>query len=98
MSSLQKCRGMQGYHCQASVFQVTINEVKQRIPRLYEQGADYLRIGLYVMCWFQWVLSGSSVERIAETRKAGAMIPLPLGIVNMLLFLSASGGDSCEAY
>ncbi len=36
---------MKGYHCQVSVFHATVNEVKQRIVRLYEQGADYLRIG-----------------------------------------------------
>jgi hypothetical protein len=30
----------------------------QRITQLYEQGADYLRIGEYVKLWFKWVRSG----------------------------------------
>ncbi len=36
----------------------TIERFKERIARLYEQGADINRIGQYFQKWFQWTRSG----------------------------------------
>ena len=36
----------------------TIENFKRRIARLYEQGADSIRIGRYVRKWFQWLYGG----------------------------------------
>ena len=36
----------------------TINKMKERIARLYEQGADSVSIGQYVLRWLRWVLAG----------------------------------------
>ncbi len=36
----------------------TFERFTERITRLYEQGADYVRIGEYVRHWFKWVRSG----------------------------------------
>lgn len=36
----------------------TIENFKRRIARLYEQGADSIRIGRYVQKWFQWLFGG----------------------------------------
>ena len=76
----------------------TLRRFAERIARLYEQDANYLRIGQYVRCWFQWVWSGISEKRTAKTRKAGAMKPLPLGnaVMMLVLLLSASDADSCK--
>ena len=62
----------------------TLGRFVESVARLYEQGANYLRIGQYVRRWFQWVWSGSSEKRIVETRKAGAMTALPLGNADMV--------------
>lgn len=35
-----------------------INLMKERIARLYEQGADAVSIGQYVLRWFRWVKAG----------------------------------------
>lgn len=32
----------------------------ERVSRLYEQGADFVRIGEYVRHWWRWVRSGVS--------------------------------------
>ncbi len=45
-----------------SVSVVTINNFVERISRLYEQGADYVRIGEYVRHWFKWVKTGIIVD------------------------------------
>ncbi len=60
---------MQDSHCQVSGFLTTVNEVKQRIVRLYEQGADSFRIGQYVRRWLQWVQRGCSDNRMVETEQ-----------------------------
>ncbi len=36
----------------------TLKRFKQRMTQLYEQGADYLRIGEYVRHRFKWVRAG----------------------------------------
>ncbi len=36
----------------------TFERFAERITRLYEQGADCLRIGEYVKHWFKWVRTG----------------------------------------
>ncbi len=41
-----------------SVAQATVNNMKQRIARLYEQGADAFSIGQYVIRWMRWVRGG----------------------------------------
>jgi hypothetical protein len=38
----------------------TIKRFANRIVRLYEQGADSVRIGQYVLKWQQWVSAGNS--------------------------------------
>ena len=38
----------------------TINNMKERIARLYEQGACAARIGQYILRWVQWLLGGLS--------------------------------------
>ena len=50
-----------GYHFEPeglSVAVITIERFKERITRLYEQGADIHRIGQYVLKWLQWTRSG----------------------------------------
>jgi hypothetical protein len=42
----------------AGVAQATSEKFAARINRLYEQGADAVRIGQYVRRWFQWMRSG----------------------------------------
>ena len=47
-----------GYHFELvglSVAVKTIERFRERITRLYEQGADLVRIGQYVLKWHQWV-------------------------------------------
>ncbi|MCP4254013.1 MAG: hypothetical protein GY775_11505 [Candidatus Scalindua sp.] len=40
----------------------TFERFTERISRLYEQGADYLRIGVYVKHWLKWVKTGLSIK------------------------------------
>jgi RNA-directed DNA polymerase len=50
-----------GYHFELeglSVAGKTIERFKERISRLYEQGADINRIGQYVLKWLQWTRTG----------------------------------------
>ena len=50
-----------GYHLELeglSVADKTIERFKERISRLYEQGANINRIGQYVLKWVQWTCSG----------------------------------------
>jgi RNA-directed DNA polymerase len=50
-----------GYHFEPeglSVADQTIERFKERIARLYEQGADINRIGQYVLRWLQWSRAG----------------------------------------
>jgi hypothetical protein len=50
-----------GYHFELqelSVADITIERFKERISRLYEQGADISRIGQYVLKWVQWTHTG----------------------------------------
>ena len=37
----------------------TVRRCVERMTRLYEQGADFIRIDDYVRCWFAWERSGS---------------------------------------
>ena len=56
-----------GYHFELeglSVAVKTIERFKERIFRLYEQGADINRIGQYVLKWAQWTCA-----RIYELHK-----------------------------
>ena len=45
---------------------LTIKRFTVRIARLYEQGADYLRIGVYVKHWVKWVRTGLRRKGWAE--------------------------------
>ena len=50
-----------GYLLKPEMVNVSISTLKRfakRITQLYEQGADYLRIGEYVRHWLKWVRSG----------------------------------------
>ena len=50
-----------GYFLKPGVLRVsrlTFGRFTERISRLYEQGADYLRIGEYVRNWHRWVRAG----------------------------------------
>ena len=61
-----------------TVSEKTIKRFVKRIARLYEQGADSVRIGQYVLKWLQWVLAG--VEQLAgreSRRRAGPFLTLP---------------------
>jgi len=52
-----------GYHFnpgRLSVAGKTVERLMEHIARLYEQGADYRRIGLYVKKWLQWVHAGTA--------------------------------------
>ncbi len=40
------------------VAEKTIANMKERITRLYEQGADTVGIGQYVLRWLRWVVAG----------------------------------------
>jgi hypothetical protein len=37
---------------------ISIERFKERIARLYEQGANINRIGQYVLKWVQWTCAG----------------------------------------
>jgi hypothetical protein len=54
-----------------TVSEKTIKRFLKRIARLYEQGADSIRIGQYVLKWLQWLLAG--VEQLAgrKSRRKG---------------------------
>ncbi len=45
-----------------SVAEKAVERFKERIPRLYEHGADSVRIGPYVSKWLQWVQSGFKIR------------------------------------
>ena len=50
-----------GYHFEPeglSVAVKTIERFRERISRLYEQGADINRIGQYVLKWVRWTCAG----------------------------------------
>ena len=54
-----------GYHFEReglSVAVITIERFKERIARLYEQSADYVRIGEYVRHWCRWVRAGVALQ------------------------------------
>ncbi len=51
----------------------TVNRFSKRIARLYEQGADYIRIGEYVLKWMQWVRAG----KLTITQES-SLITMPL--------------------
>ncbi len=40
----------------------TLKRFAQRITQLYEQGADYVRIGKYVRHWLKWVRAGVALQ------------------------------------
>ncbi len=46
-----------------SVADQTIERFKDRIARLYEQGADSVRTGKYVRQWILWLSSGTMLHR-----------------------------------
>jgi len=51
-----------GYHFDPTGLSVagkTIERFKERIARLYEQGADSVRIGQYVLRWTTWEIAGA---------------------------------------
>lgn len=45
-----------------AVAQQTVQRCLEKVSRLYEQGADAIRIGKYVRRWLQWVRSGVDGE------------------------------------
>ncbi len=50
-----------GYFLKLGILRVsrgTFERFTERTSRLYEQGADYLRIGEYVKHWLKWAKSG----------------------------------------
>jgi len=47
----------------------TLQNFVQRIARLYEQGADPVRIGQYVYNWWRWLCDGLSSPRDFEIRE-----------------------------
>ena len=50
-----------------TVSQETLTRFTQRIAQLYEQGADSVRIGQYVLNWLQWVKGGCGYDIICAS-------------------------------
>ncbi|MCP4412636.1 MAG: hypothetical protein GY808_08745, partial [Gammaproteobacteria bacterium] len=53
------------------VSRITFVRFTERISRLYEQGADYLRIEEYVKHWFKWVRTG--IAGLAKLKVKGCI-------------------------
>jgi hypothetical protein len=49
----------------------TIERFKVRMARLYEQGADAIRIGQYVRRWWRWVNAGVVLTDLTGLRPVG---------------------------
>jgi len=47
----------------------TVKRFANRIVRLYEQGADSVRIGQYVVKWQQWVHKNGAVDNVSGVKK-----------------------------
>ena len=73
-----------GYHFesdgQLSVYNKTIERFKERIVRLYEQGADASSIGQYVWRWLLWARSG--MRTIDGVQKKHQWIPISVNGCN----------------
>lgn len=57
-----------GYHLtleKITPAKTTIENFKRRIARLYEQGADSIRIGRYVQNWLQWLYGGLGMLQLS---------------------------------
>jgi len=65
-----------------SVSLKTIENFIERIARLYEQGADYIRIGQYTLKWVQWVRAGN-----LKITQESSLITMPF------IFSSKPGGS-----
>jgi hypothetical protein len=75
-----------GYHFEPeglSVADQTIERFKERIARLYEQGADINRIGQYVLKWLQWSRAG--IPELLKINPCG--VELTKSINNMINIL-----------
>jgi hypothetical protein len=68
------------------VSRLTFDRFIERISRLYEQGADEVRIGEYVRHWLKWVRSGVGIQlkpfKVGESR--GKYPPAPHPFKNLI--------------
>ena len=65
----------------------TLQNFVQRIARLYEQGADAVRIGQYVRNWWRWLRSSLNVVFEARLReKIGDLehLRVPISLTRLL--------------
>ena len=71
------------------VAQQTLDRFVERVDRLYEQGADQVRIGKYVQRWRRWVASGVGTI----VRRDSGLIPISLNAAQKgLMVLAWPGG------
>ena len=56
------------------VAQKTVERMVDKVSRLYEQGADELRIEAYLKRWWQWVRSG--VDGVLMAREGAHLLSL----------------------
>ncbi len=78
------------------VAEKTVTKMKERIVRLYEQGADAVSIEQYVKLWWRWVQSGLKGELREQIKKAGALLLLPFedALDVSLFFLFSHSGTN----
>ncbi len=70
-----------GYFMKPGMLKVprgTFERFTERISRLYEQGADYLRIGEYVWQWLKWVRAG--IRGMAKLKVKGRIKKTPTSL------------------
>ncbi len=66
-----------------SVTQKTVNNMRQRITRLYEQDADSVSIGQYVVRWVWWVFAG--LKTVHEKMKLKMIFKHTFHIISPLM-------------
>ena len=66
-----------GHYRKLTVSEKTIKRFVKHIARLYEQGADSIGIGQYVLKWLQWVLAGGWNSLREESLEEGRAISDP---------------------
>ncbi len=54
----------------------TVERCRERVSRLYEQGADVCRIGTYLQRWWRWVRAGLGGRAVQMTVGGGDSGPM----------------------
>ncbi len=81
-----------GYHFGPNGLSVAVKTIERsmgRIIRLYEQGADRVRIGQYVTRWVGWVEAGCDGYNRKEDRIRYKTLPSPVDWLFLNLLLSS---------